>query len=266
MSDQLRPLLDPTLTNLSGIRHGFFTRQGGVSEGIYASLNTGLGSRDNVPHVKVNRARILAHFGGDAFLTVYQHHSAICVRTTVPWKSNAAPRADAIVTSTPGLVICAQAADCGPILFADDVAGVIGAAHAGWKGAMTGIVEATIAQMEAEGAQRANIKAALGPSISAKAYEVGTDYRDRFVQHDPGNATYFTPSTREGHFMFDLPAYTMSRLAKAGVAASNLDRCTYSEPDLFFSYRRATHQGEPDYGRLASAIMLTHGQPTEKKA
>lgn len=266
MSDALKPLLDPTLGAMEGIRHGFFTRQGGVSTGLYSSLNTGLGSRDNVPHVKVNRARILAYLGGEAFLTVYQHHSATCIRTAVPWQSNAAPRADAIVTATPGLVICAQAADCGPILFADEQAGVIGAAHAGWKGAMTGIIEATVAQMEAEGATRANIKAALGPSISAKAYEVGADYRARFLQDDPQNTRCFTPSQREGHFMFDLPAYTMERLARAGIAANSLGRCTYSEPDLFFSYRRATHMGEPDYGRLASAIMLTHGQPTEENA
>lgn len=266
MSEALKPLLDPTLAAMTGVRHGFFTRQGGVSMGMFNSLNTGLGSRDNVPHVKVNRARILAYLGGDAFLTVYQHHSATCIRTAVPWQSNAAPRADAIVTSTPGLVICAQAADCGPILFADEEAGVVGAAHAGWKGAMTGIIEATIAQMETEGATRATIKAALGPSISAKAYEVGAEYLARFVEHDQDNARYFVPSQREGHFMFDLPAYTMDRLAKAGVTATSLNRCTYSEPDLFYSYRRSTHLGEPDYGRLASAIMLTHPQPREENA
>lgn len=264
MSEPLKPLLDPTLSAMAGIRHGFFTRQGGVSQGLYASLNTGLGSRDDVPHVKVNRARILAHLGGKALLTVYQHHSAICIRTQVPWQSNAAPRADAIVTTTPGLVICAQAADCGPVLFADERARVIGAAHAGWKGAMTGILESTIAQMEAAGATRENIKAALGPSISARAYEVGAEYRQRFLEHDGDNERYFTSSQREGHFMFDLPAYTLNRLAAAGIAANSLNRCTYSEPDLFFSYRRSTHQGEPDYGRLASAIMLTHQPESER--
>jgi YfiH family protein len=264
MSEPLKPLLDPTLSAMAGIRHGFFTRQGGVSEGLYASLNTGLGSRDNVPHVKVNRARILAHLGGKALLTVYQHHSAICIRTQVPWQSNAAPRADAIVTTTPGLVICAQAADCGPVLFADETARVVGAAHAGWKGAMTGILEATIAQMEAAGATRANIRAALGPSISARAYEVGAEYRARFLQDAGDNERYFSPSQREGHFMFDLPAYTLDRLKAAGVAATSLNRCTYSEPDLFFSYRRSTHQGEPDYGRLASAIMLTHEPSSDR--
>ena len=262
LSDALQPLLDPGLAAMRRIRHGFFTRRGGVSDGIYASLNTGLGSRDELPHVKVNRARILAHLGGRALLTVYQHHSATCIRTAVAWATNAAPRADAIVTATPGLVICAQAADCGPILFADETAGVIGAAHAGWKGAMTGIIEATIDQMEAEGATRANIRAALGPSISARAYEVGAEYRARFLEDDAANQVYFAPARREGHFMFDLPRYTLDRLARAGITATGMDRCTYSEPDFFYSYRRSTHLGEPDYGRLISAIMLTQDGST----
>ncbi len=258
MHDPLSPLEDPNLASLDGVRHGFFTRQGGMSSGIYASLNTGLGSRDEVPHVKVNRARILAHFGGESLVTVYQHHSAICVRTNVPWQSNAAPRADAIVTTTPGLVLGAQAADCGPILFADQGAGVIGAAHAGWKGALYGIVEATIEAMEAVGASRSNIVAALGPSISVANYEVGPEFFDRFVAENEANSGYFRPSKREGHAMFDLQRFTIDRLTAAGVSASSLNRCTYAEPDLFFSYRRSTHQQEPDYGRLLSAIMLTH--------
>ncbi|MFK7793612.1 MAG: peptidoglycan editing factor PgeF [Devosiaceae bacterium] len=260
MSEPLTPLLDDGLAALPGIRHGFFTRQGGASTGIYDSLNTGLGSRDNVPLVKVNRARIQAHLGANAFLTVYQHHSAICVRTAVAWQTNAAPRADAIVTRTPGLAICAQAADCGPILFADPVAGVIGAAHAGWKGALNGVLEATVEAMEAEGATRPNIQAALGPSISRIAYEVGPEFVTQFTDKTPDNARYFTPSTRANHAMFDLPSFTLDRLAAAGIEARALGRCTYSEPELFYSYRRATHQGEPDYGRLASAIMLTHGR------
>ncbi len=258
MSAPLNPLQDDGLASLVGVRHGFFTRQGGVSSGLYDSLNTGLGSRDDVPHVKVNRARILAHLGGEQFLTVYQHHSALCVRTKVGWQSNAAPRADAIVTATPGLAICAQAADCGPVLFADAEAGVVGAAHAGWKGALTGVLEATIQAMEDEGATRANIQAVLGPSISARAYEVGLEFVERFTTADAVNAHYFTPSKRDGHSMFNLPAYTLDRLARAGVQARSLGRCTYCEPELFYSYRRSVHHNEPDYGRLASAIMLTH--------
>lgn len=254
----LDPIIDADLNGMSSIRHGFFTRQGGVSQGLYEGLNTGLGSHDDTAHVKENRQRIVHHLGADAFLTVHQHHSALCIRTRAPWNPGAAPRADAIVTSTPGLAICAQAADCGPVLFADPHARVIGAAHAGWKGALFGVLEATIAAMEAEGASRANIHAVLGPSISAKAYEVGPDYAARFTDIDPAHARYFTPSQKAGHLMFDLPTFTLDRLQKAGVTARSLGRCTYGEPELFYSYRRATHRGEPDYGRLASAIMLTH--------
>lgn len=257
----LDPIIDADLDAMNSIRHGFFTRQGGVSEGIYAGLNTGLGSNDTTAHVKENRQRITDHLSADAFLTVYQHHSALCIRTRAPWNPSAAPRVDAIVTSTPGLAICAQAADCGPILFADPGAKVIGAAHAGWKGALFGVLEATIEAMEAEGADRANIHAVLGPSISAKAYEVGPDYVARFTDIDPAHKRYFTPSQRPGHSMFDLPAFTLDRLAKTGVTARSVGRCTYSEPELFYSYRRTTHRGEADYGRLASAIMLTHEEP-----
>lgn len=257
---RLDPITDDDLDAMNGIKHGFFSRQGGVSEGIYAGLNTGFGSKDNTAHVKENRRRISDHLGADAFLTVYQHHSALCIRTRAPWNHSAAPRADAIVTSTPGLAICAQAADCGPILFADPKAKVIGAAHAGWKGALFGVLEATIDAMEAEGADRSNIQAVLGPSISAKAYEVGPDYAARFTDIDAAHGRYFTPSEKPGHSMFDLPAFTLDRLKKAGVTARSVGRCTYSEPEFFYSYRRTTHRGEADYGRLASAIMLTHEQ------
>lgn len=256
----LNPITDTDFDAMNGIRHGFFTRQGGVSEGIYAGLNTGLGSNDNIAHVKQNRQRITEHLGASAFLTVYQHHSALCIRTRAPWNPSAAPRADAIVTSTPGLAICAQAADCGPILFADPHAKVIGAAHAGWKGALFGVLEATIEAMEAEGASRDNIHAVLGPSISAKAYEVGPEYAARFTDIDGAHERYFTASHKDGHMMFDLPAFTLDRLNQAGVTARSVGRCTYDEPELFYSYRRTTHLGEPDYGRLASAIMLTHEQ------
>lgn len=255
---KLAPITDAHLDSMPGVRHGFFTRQGGVSEGIYAGLNTGFGSKDNTAHVEENRQRIIDHLGASAFLTVYQHHSALCIRTRAPWNPSVAPRADAIVTSTPGLAICAQAADCGPVLFADPHAKVIGAAHAGWKGALFGILEATIEAMESEGAQRGNIHAVLGPSISAKAYEVGPDYAARFTDIDAAHARYFTPSAKPGHMMFNLPAFTLDRLKKAGVTARSVGRCTYDEPELFYSYRRTTHRGEADYGRLASAIMLTH--------
>lgn len=253
----LDPITDADLDAMDGVRHGFFTRQGGVSEGIYAGLNTGLGSADNIAHVKENRRRIMGHLGARAFLTVHQHHSALCIRTSAPWNPSVAPRADAIVTSTPELAICAQAADCGPILFADPQAKVIGAAHAGWKGALFGVLEATIEAMEAEGATRSNIHAVLGPSISARSYEVGPEYAARFTDLDPSHTRYFSASDKPGHKMFDLQGFTLDRLLNAGVTARSVDRCTYEEPDLFYSYRRATHRGEADYGRLASAIMLT---------
>ena len=258
----LTPLLDPGIAALEGIRHGFFTRQGGVSQGLYASLNTGLGSADDKANVLENRKRIADHLGADAFLTVYQLHSAHCIQADRAWEPDEAPRGDAIVTRMPGLAICAQAADCGPVLFADPLARVIGAAHAGWKGAFTGILEAAIEGMEALGARRANIIAVLGPSISGTAYEVGPEFRARFVDTEKESGAFFVPSLKERHFMFDLPAYTLARLGRAGVAASALHRCTYREPDLFFSYRRATHAGQADYGRLASAIMLTHRSTT----
>ena len=257
------PIEHEALSAMHGIRHGFFTREGGVSEGIYAGLNSGLGSSDKREHVIENRQRITRHLGGRHLLTVHQVHSAVCVRTAAAWRPETAPRADAIVTCEPGLVLCAQAADCGPILFADRKAGVVGAAHAGWKGAMNGIVEATIEAMEAEGAARGAIVAVLGPSISAGNYEVGPEFKARFVQQDAANERYFTPSSRptgpngNGHAMFDLQRYTLDRLRRTGVRTHTVGRCTYAEPSLFFSYRRATHRGEPDYGRLASAIMLT---------
>lgn len=253
----LSPLLSPTLANTAGISHAFFTRQGGVSGGIYRSLNSGLGSADKKSSVLENRARMLSYFGGEAFLTVHQHHSTLCVRADKAWEPHDAPRADAIVTTTPGLVICAQAADCGPLLFADSQAGVIGAAHAGWKGALGGVLEATIKMMEDHGGDRSNIIAVLGPCISQKAYEVGPEFVDRFVQHQADYGSYFQASRRPGHAMFDLPGFILDRLIRTGVNAQTLSRCTYSEPDLFYSYRRSVHKNEPDYGRLASAIMLT---------
>ncbi|MEM6381740.1 MAG: peptidoglycan editing factor PgeF [Pseudomonadota bacterium] len=250
-------LTAPTFEPIQGVRHAFFTRQGGVSDGLYASLNGGIGSNDRRSKVLENRERMKAALGGEALLTVYQHHSTTSIRTAAAWEAGCAPRADAIVTAKPGLVVCALAADCGPVLFADPHAKVVAAAHAGWKGALDGVLEATLEAMEAEGATRDRIIAVLGPCISRNAYEVGPEFKARFVSANIANDRFFEPSQRANHSMFDLPAYILARLQAAGVAASTLDRCTYGEPDLFYSYRRSTHQREPDYGRLVSAIMLT---------
>ncbi|MBZ8134884.1 peptidoglycan editing factor PgeF [Afifella sp. IM 167] len=244
---------------LSGIRHAFFTREGGVSDGIYASLNTGLGSEDRREAVLENRARACRHLGApdEALATPHQVHSADCFAVTEAWAPGKGPRGDALATDRPGIVIGIGTADCGPILFADPQARVVGAAHAGWKGALTGVLESTLAAMEALGARREAITAVLGPTISAKNYEVGAEFVERFDKEAPGSARFFAPSKREGHSMFDLPAFIVARLQAAGVGlAVNLDLCTYAEEELFFSYRRATHRGEPDYGRLLSAISL----------
>jgi len=228
-----------------------------VSSGIYAGLNTGVGSADDQARVGENRRRVAEWMGvaPDRLLTAYQIHSpdAIIVREPFPGDR---PKADALVTDRPGIAIGASSADCGPVLFADAKARVIGAAHAGWKGAFTGVLESTIAAMERLGAQREAIVAVLGPSISAANYEVGPEFVDRFVAADPANAVYFVPSGKPGHSLFDLCRYTTDRLAAAGVQADSLDRCTYAEEDLFYSYRRATHRGEADYGRHISAIVL----------
>ena len=254
------PLLAPLLVGFPGVRHGFFTRAGGVSEGIYRGLNTGTGSSDAPERVSENRRRVAAWMGvtPDRLLSLYQVHSPDVVTATGPW-SGERPKADAIVTDRPGLALGASAADCGPVLFCEPQARVIGAAHAGWKGAFTGVLENTISAMERLGARRERIVAVLGPSISARNYEVGPEFVERFVAADPDNERYFAASLRNGHAMFDLNAYTVDRLRAAGVTADALGRCTYAEEELFFSYRRSTHRGEPDYGRLISAIVLEEG-------
>jgi polyphenol oxidase len=249
------PMLEKAAEN--GIRHGFFTRVGGVSEGLYKGLNTGVGSNDDPKKVAENRRRVAAWMGvvPESLLSVYQIHSpdVIVVREAF---SPPRPKADALVTDRPGLAICASAADCGPVLFADPQGHVIGAAHAGWKGALTGVLENTITAMEGLGAKRQRIVAVLGPSISQKNYEVGPEFIERFTAVETGNERYFIPSVKPGHALFDLNLYTVDRLAKAGVQAGQLGRCTYAEEDLFYSYRRATHRKEADYGRLISAIAL----------
>ncbi len=261
MLNQTRP--EPLRSSLldgiadAGIRHGYFTRPGGVSGGLYGSLNTGTGSADNPDHVRENRRRVAEWMGvePDLLLTAYQIHSPDVIVAREPF-SGERPKVDAIVTDRPGIAVGASSADCGPVLFADPQARVIGAAHAGWKGAFTGVLENTIATMETLGARRDNIVAVLGPSISAANYEVGPEFIERFVAADAANDRYFVPSGKPGHVLFDLNRYTVDRLTKAGVTADALYRCTYAEEELFFSYRRSTHRSEPDYGRHVSAIVL----------
>jgi YfiH family protein len=250
----------PTLA-LSGIRHAFFTREGGVSGGLYSSLNGGVGSRDDAGHVAENRARMAATLGvaPNCLLTAYQIHSPHVVVAEAPWPVETRPRADAIVSRTAGLAIGVSTADCGPILLADPVARVIGAAHAGWRGALTGVAEATIAAMEQLGAERRQIHAALGPMIRQDNYEVGPDLIARFAAEDQGSARFFRPAGRDGHALFDLGGYIAARLERAGVQQiEDLRLCTYAEPARFFSFRRTTHRAEADYGRHVNAIVLAN--------
>jgi YfiH family protein len=253
------PLRSPLLAKAEaqGIRHGFFTRVGGVSEGIYRGLNIGVGSNDDPVRVRENRRRVAEWMGvaPDSLLSVYQVHSPDVIVATGPFPGPR-PQADAIVTDRPGLALGASSADCGPVLFADPEARVIGAAHAGWKGALAGVLENTVDAMEKLGAMRERIVAVLGPSIGPDNYEVGAEFVARFAEADKGNDKYFRPSRNGGHSMFDLNGYTLDRLRKAGVSAEGLDRCTYAEEDLFYSYRRTTHRREADYGRQISAIVL----------
>ncbi len=245
------------LQSLPGMAHAFFTRDGGVSQGLYASLNGGLGSADARDAVLENRQRMAARLGVAHLVSVHQVHSPDVVVVDGPWPGDERPRADAMVTATPGVALGVLTADCGPILFADPDARVIGAAHAGWKGAIGGVIEATVDAMEGLGARRGRIVATLGPTISRNAYEVGPEFVERLVGIEAGWVRYLSSSTREGHAMFDLPAFIVMRLARAGVAAANdLALCTYGDEQRFYSYRRATHRGEPDYGRLVSAIAL----------
>lgn len=247
------------LSGLPGVVHAFFTREGGVSEGLYASLNGGVGSRDDKERVAENRARMARTLGAqpDNFLSLYQIHSADVVVADQPWPAAARPRADAIVTKMPGLAIGASTADCGPVLFADPEARVIGATHAGWRGAFGGVLEATLVAMEKLGADRKRIFAALGPMIRQDNYEVGGEFVQNFVAQDKANGRFFKPARRDDHAMFDLPGYIAHRLARANLShVEDLGLCTYADPARFFSYRRSTHHAEPDYGRHINAIML----------
>jgi len=247
------------LASLPGISHAFFTRLGGVSSGLYASLNGGQGSSDARAAILDNRARMAAILGVEPgrLLSVHQIHSPDVVIVEEPWTAETRPKADGMVTRVQGLAIGVASADCGPVLFADAEARVVGACHAGWKGALTGVLEATVAAMEGLGARRDRIAACLGMTIGRQNYEVGPEFKARFVEADAANEAFFAPSRREDHAMFDLPGYITARLGRLGLGAvEDLALCTYADERRFFSYRRTTHRGEPDYGRHLSAIAL----------
>jgi len=254
------PLQAGALAGLAGIRHAFFTRAGGVSTGVYASLNAGIGSRDAPANVAVNRARMASALGvaPERLVTCYQVHSSDAVIVVEPWRADARPHADAMATAVPHLAIGVSTADCGPVLLADPAAGVIGAAHAGWRGALAGVTDKAIAAMERLGAARARIVAAIGPMIRQANYETGLDLKERFIAAERANARFFRPAARERHFMFDLAGYVAARLAAAGVGAiEDVGACTYADAENFFSYRRMVHRGEADYGRHLNAIVLS---------
>jgi hypothetical protein len=247
-------MLMPITSDLLDAPHGFFTRKGGASSGIFAGLNCGPGSSDMAEAVAINRARVAETLGVAHLVSLHQTHSADVVAVTAPWAER--PRADGMVTAVQGIALGILTADCQPVLFHDPVARVIGAAHAGWKGAMGGVLEATVRAMEDLGARAAHVRAVIGPTISQRAYEVGPEFLQAFLDDDPENARFFAQG-KEDRAMFDLPSYGLHRLRAAGVGhAVWTGHCTYADPDLFFSYRRTVHLGEADYGRLIAAIAL----------
>jgi YfiH family protein len=248
-----------SLADLDGVQHRFFTRRGGVSDGLYSSLNCGYGSGDQPDNVRENRRRAAAEFdlGETDLLTLHQIHSTdVLTIGAERWTSPGAPKADALVTDRPGVALGVLAADCAPVLFADSDAQVVGAAHAGWKGALGGVVDTTIAAMEKLGARRDRIRAGIGPCIGRESYEVGPEFPAPFVAQDKANEAFFRPASRVGHFMFDLAGYLVHRLTLAGVAVSATGHDTLAASDDFFSYRRNTLQGVRDYGRGLSAVAL----------
>jgi YfiH family protein len=256
----LTPVVASDLSAHEGVTHGFFGRQGGVSSGLYSTLNCGLGSRDARSSVLENRARVARHLGttGDRLLTCYQIHSADALVAAAPWTPETMPRGDAIVTKIPGIAVAALAADCTPVLFADPKARVIAAAHAGWKGALAGILPATVSTMENLGARRENIIAAVGPTIGPDNYEVGPEFLATFAAVDDEYRTFFTTRTDGGRPHFDLPRFVLHQLGRLGLGQiASATECTYANESRFFSYRRTTHRGEADYGRQISAIVLT---------
>ena len=243
-----------TSDNLSGMRHGFFTRRGGVSAGIFKGLNCGMGSSDQDDIILLNRKLVAEAMGVhlDDLVTIHQVHSADAV--TVSHANDATGQADAVVTNTPGIALGILTADCAPILFADDKANVVAAAHSGWKGALSGIIESTVAAMEKLGANRSDIKASIGPCISQRNYEVGPEFFDSFMAEDPDLSRFFAQGNGD-RMQFDLPSFCLHQLRASGLQDVNwIGHCTYADPDRFFSYRRTTHLKEADYGRLISVI------------
>jgi YfiH family protein len=256
--EKIHPIESKVL-NIEGIRHGFFTRQGGVSEGIYKSLNCGLSSKDNPEAVHENRRRVASHLTGKSELlsTTNQIHSATAVIIDRPLGSEL-PKADALVTRKPGIVLGALAADCAPVLLADPIAGVVASAHAGWRGAIEGIVDATVLAMEDLGASRRNIFAAIGPCIGQASYEVDLQFEGKFISQSKNNSRFFAPGAKSEKRQFNLTEYVLRRTQKLGLAAVHaLDIDVYPDSERFFSYRRSKHLGEPDYARLVSAISLS---------
>jgi YfiH family protein len=253
-----RPILADNLSALSGISHGFFTRKGGVSSGLYAELNCGLGSQDDPAAVRENRARVVAWLGAERLATAYQTHGTVTVVAENAWPADRRPRADAIVTRTPGLAIGVLTADCTPVLLADAEARVVGAVHVGWRGALCGILESALAAMTGIGAVPARTHAAVGPAIGQAVYEVGPEFRSQFLARDPGSAPFFFLPCPDARPHFDLPGYIANRLRQTGLAAVETRApCTYSGESDFFSYRRSRARGETDHGRQISAIVLT---------
>jgi YfiH family protein len=253
----LQPLLADELAGLSGITHGFFTRKGGVSQGIYASLNCGPGSRDDPASVRENRARVAAYLGTGAanLVSAHQVHGTTALIVSEPWPADNRPRADALVTATRGLALGVLTADCAPVLFAEPRSQVIAAVHAGWRGALAGVVEATLGALEGLGAERRHICAAVGPCIGQEAYEVGPEFEAEFLQQDPESARFFVRAGVRPHF--DLTGYVVHRLRRAGiVTAGAVGACCYTRGEDFFSYRRTRVLAQPDYGRQISAIVL----------
>jgi polyphenol oxidase len=256
----MRVLTARNLSDTNGIAHGFFGRQGGVSEGLYTSLNCGPGSNDDRANVVENRRRVLARLAdGDKarLVTLYQIHSPHAVAVTAPWEIGEQPQADAMATNLPGVALGILTADCAPVLLADNDAKVIGAAHAGWKGAAGGVIANVVKAMEELGASRARIRAAIGPAISQANYEVGSEFRTHFMEMDSGHTRFFEAGRRPEHWQFDLEGFVADRLAAADIReVERLATCTYADEGAFFSFRRTTHRREPDYGRDISAIML----------
>lgn len=253
----LNPVLCPKLSKIDKINHGFFTKKGGISKGIYKGLNTGLGSNDKRSDVLANRALIASYFTSPPqnLLSPYQIHSSKVETISKPFNDNP-PQCDGLVTDNDTITLGILTADCGPVLFCDPIAGVIGACHSGWLGAASGILENTVQSMVKLGAKKTNIKASLGPTISQKNYEVGPEFIERLLQMETENKQWFIPSENQGHAMFDLPGYIVNRLQKNGVDASWTGQCTYADSGSFFSYRRSVHKNETDYGRQMSAIKL----------